>query len=171
MAFCTHTHKNFWTQPSLRNLSHSGTLRASSNRAHFSTSIGPVTVSHFCSMCCTHNHKASSTSSHVTIWARFEDSADGVDASLVSSYSCPFLVKWRESIPWVKRRALSGRFLKWLTVSAWETSWLLSYQFLTCSQSWRVRLFLCEGVFENVDVFGAFFTLFDFPVFGPGIWA
>ena len=132
-AFCTHVCKNLWTQPLLCNLLHSGTLRASSNQAHFSTSIGPMTVSHFCSMCCIHNHKASSMSSCMTIWACFKDNADGVDTSLVSSCLHPFLVKWCERVFWVKRRASLGRYLKWLTVSAWETSWLSSYQFLTCS--------------------------------------
>ena len=32
-----------------------------------------------------------------------------------------------------------------------------------------VRLLLCEGMFENADVFGVFFALLIFPVFGPGL--
>src|SRR5713101_8240503 len=78
----THVLRNFCTQPPLCNLSFSGTFSLSSNRTLFSTSIAPVTVSHLCSMCSTHNLKASSMSGLVTILAFLADSAVGVAASL-----------------------------------------------------------------------------------------
>ena len=40
-AFCTHVCKNFWTEPLLHNLLHSGTLRESSNQAHFLPALAP----------------------------------------------------------------------------------------------------------------------------------
>ena len=65
----THVLRNFWTQPSLLSLSFSGTLSLSSKWAHFSTSIAPMTVSCFCSICSTHNLKAFSTSGLITTHA------------------------------------------------------------------------------------------------------
>ena len=78
----THVLRNFCTQPPLRNLSFSGTFSLSSNHALFSTNIAPVTVLRLCSVCSTHNLKASSTSGLVAILAFLADSAVGVAASL-----------------------------------------------------------------------------------------
>ena len=120
-AFCTHVHKNFWTHPSLCSLWYSGTLNRSSNWACFSTSIDPVTVSHFCSICWTHSCRAFSTSGHVTMQARLEDNTVGVATSLAWSCSCHVLVKCQESVPWVKRRA-----------SLWRNTWQFQLGRLAC---------------------------------------
>ena len=65
------------TQPSLFSRSTSGTPNWSSNLAHFTTKIAPVTCSSFSSMCFTYKTRALSTSGWVTVRAFFPDKAVG----------------------------------------------------------------------------------------------